>query len=44
MVLLTPKALSLAALNAPSLLSLADANDQGSGEFVFLSNQPCEQW
>lgn len=43
MVLPTPGALSLAALNALSLLSFANANDQGSGELVFLSNQPCKQ-
>lgn len=42
-LLLTPQTLSLAALNALHLLSIADANDQGSGEPVFLSNQPCKQ-
>jgi len=35
-VTLIPQALSLAPFNALSLLSLADANDLGSGEFVFF--------
>lgn len=28
--------------DASSLLSLVDASDQDSGEFVFLANQPCK--